>query len=152
MQLRGAFRILPFQLGGTPLLLLLQLGGTFLALLFMHRTMGLLAGGVAIFDELASGACFEAIATLATSSATRQIIILIVRSTHYIHRYSRAPIRVRDQIPQKVGPIQSEFIDAVYSYSLSGHQSGNWSPSACCYLLAQSCSSLFRFPFSFCFI
>ena len=48
-----------------------QLGGSFLALVFMRRTMRLLAGRVAIFDELARGARFQfqTITTLAASGA-----------------------------------------------------------------------------------
>ena len=47
----------------------MQLGGAFLALLFVNRTMCLLAGRVAIFDELASHARFEIFFTLAAFGA-----------------------------------------------------------------------------------
>ena len=45
----------------------MQLGGASLALLFVHRTVGLLAGCVAIFDQLARIARFEATAVIAAS-------------------------------------------------------------------------------------
>ena len=45
----------------------MQLSGTFLTLLFMLRTVRLLAGSVAIFDKLTAIARFEAIAALAAS-------------------------------------------------------------------------------------
>ena len=45
----------------------MQLSGAYLAFLFMLRAMSLLAGGVAIFDQLASVARFEATAILSAS-------------------------------------------------------------------------------------
>ena len=47
----------------------MKLGGTFLALLLMLRTVGLLAGGVAILDELATIARLETIAVHSASGA-----------------------------------------------------------------------------------
>jgi hypothetical protein len=49
--------------------LIMHLSGTFLATPFMHRTVRLLTGSIAILDHLASDARFEAIATLTASGA-----------------------------------------------------------------------------------
>lgn len=47
----------------------MQLGSAFLALFFVHRTVRFLAGGIAIFDQLATIARFETIAALAATGA-----------------------------------------------------------------------------------
>ena len=51
-----------------------QLGGTFFTLLFMHWTVCLQAGHVAILDELATVARSETIAALATCGACNSAI------------------------------------------------------------------------------
>ena len=62
----------------------MQLGGTLLAIIFMLRTMRLLAGRIAIFDELATVTPLEVVTTRTTSGA----FLRVIGSAHdYFHRW-----------------------------------------------------------------